>query len=179
MMDSIFIIGGILVFLIFLLSLAIIHLGSVRDEINNRWYNLAEKLQYRQDMMPNLIETIRQFIPSDKLNLHNGLIQTGIEARNAAAKNIKPGADKIILEHELSRIIAEMLKLGEKYESLGKSTNYLELKKEFKDLYAGIEELTKDYNNRVRGFNSILARPYNIPAALITKNKKKLIFEFE
>ena len=178
MVNTIFLVSGIVILLIFLLSLSVIHIRSVRDDLDNRWYNLAEKLQYRQDLMPNLIETVRLFIPAEKLSVHKVLIQKSIDLRHAAAKNIEPGSDKIIEEHELSKKIEELIQLGKKYDALGKSTNYLELSKEFKDLRKQIEELTIDYNNKVRNYNSIIARPYNLPPALLMKYRKKLVFEF-
>jgi LemA protein len=175
MVNTIFLISGIVILIIFLLSLSVIHIRSIRDDLDNRWYNLAEKLQYRQDLMPNLIETVRLFAPAEKLPGHQDLIQKCVNLRHAAAK---PGSDKIIEEHELSKQIEELLQLGKKYEALGKSTNYLELSKEFKDLRKQIEELTIDYNNKVRNYNSIIARPYNLPPALLMKYRKKLVFEF-
>ena len=179
MLNTIFLISGVVILLIVLLSIAVIHIRSIRDDLENRWYNLAEKLQYRQDLMPNLIETVKLFIPAENLAAHKNLIQKSIDSRLAAAKNIKPGTDKIIEENEISKQIEELLKLGAKYESLGKSTNYLELKKEIKDLRIQIEELTSNYNNKVRNYNSMLSRPYNILPGLLMKYKRKYIFDFE
>ena len=175
----IFLIGGIAVLLVFLLSLSIIHIRSLRDDLNNRWYNLTDKLQYRQDLIPNLIETVRTFIPKEKLSSHQNLIQETIDARILAAKNLKPGSEKILQEHALSKEINALFSLGQQYDDLGKSTNYLELKKEFKDIKTAIQDMVKDYNFRVRHHNSVIKRPYNVLPAVLMRFSKKHIFSLD
>lgn len=175
----IFLIGGIAVLLVFLFSLAIIHMRSLRDDLNARWYNLLDKLQYRQDLVPNLIETVRLFTPKEKLPLHQALIQKTIDTRILAAKNSKPGSEKIIQEHDLSKEIEGLFALGQQYDDLGKSTNYLELKKEFKDIKTALQEMIVDYNFRVRHHNSVVKRPYNVLPAVLMRFSKKHIFSLD
>ena len=47
MTNIIFIGIGILILLLFLFSVSIIHIRALIDDLNLRWYNLVEKLQYR------------------------------------------------------------------------------------------------------------------------------------
>jgi len=179
MSNTIFIIIGLVVLIIFFFSVAVIHIRSLRDDIDKRWYNLADKLEYRQDMVPNLIETARLFIPPEQITSDNDLIAKTIETRANAGKNVKLGSDKIIQEHDLSKQINDLFALGQKYEILGKSTNYLELKKEFKDINAEIEKLSHDFNDKVRHHNGVISRPYNIVPSMILGFKRLQIFEFE
>jgi LemA protein len=172
-----FIFIGIFVLLIFFIIFSIIHIRSLRDELNFKWYNLNDLLQYRQDLIPNLIETVRLFVPKSKLD--EDLIKKIIEIRARAGKNVKPGAAKIVIEHDLSRHIEKLFKLGIIYKELGTSTNFLELKKEFKDLREKIEKSSNEYNEAVRRHNIILRKIYNKIPALIMRYKEKFIFEFE
>lgn len=179
MLNTIFLIFGIVILLIFLLSIVIIHIRSLRDDINTRWYNIADKLQYRQDLLPNLIETIRLFIPKEELIKHEEFINKTIEIRSRAEKNTNPGAKKIVVEHDLSNHVNQLIKIAKQNNDLRRSTNFLELKKELSDIGDEIEKLTSDYNQKVRHHNDVIKRPYNVLPALIMRYKKKTIFEFE
>lgn len=179
-MDNLVFIGfGILVVLVFFASVAVIHMRAIRDDVNMRWYNLADKLQYRQDFLPNLIETVRQFVPEADLAKHKELIDKTIEIRARAEKNVEPGASKMIVEHDLSDHIKQLLQLGLTYKDLGKSTNFLELKKELTDIAKEINALSSDYNKKVRHHNSVIRSPFNLLPAVVMRYKKKFIFEFE
>jgi hypothetical protein len=126
--NIIFIIIGTLILAIFAFSISVIHMRTLRDEINIRWYNLVDKLQYRQDLLPLLIETMKKFI--DKNEKFEEKIKLLIEVRSRAGKNTKPGMEKMVVEHDLSRKIAELIKLADTNEELQRNTIYLEVKKE-------------------------------------------------
>lgn len=179
MENIIFFIIGLLLILIFLASISIIHMRTIRDDINIRWYNLVEKLQYRQDLVPNLIETLRSYMPEKEITNHAKLINNTIDIRARATRNSNPGASKVVVEHDLSRHILQLMNMGAKYNEVGRSTNYLELKKDFADLNKKIEARTNKYNERVRIHNEQLARPYNYIPAKLMRYGKKYIFEFE
>lgn len=152
---------------------------TIRDDINLRWYNIVEKLQYRQDLIPNLIETVRLYLKEDELGEHEKLINQTIEIRSRAARNVDPGAPKVVVEHDLSRHIKQLINLGGKYNNLGRSTNYLELNKDFDDLNKNINEMAIKYNEKVRNHNLELSRFYNYIPAKLMNYSKKTIFEFE
>ena len=179
MYNTIFIVSGVVLLLIFGFSVSIIHIRSLRDDLENRWYNLLDKLQYRQDMIPNLIETIRLNVPAENLPQYTELIQKAIDLRVLAAKNVGTGNDKMVQEHDLSKNISQLFEIGLKNVSLGTNTNYMELKKEFSDISKQIHELSDDYNKHARHHNSLVGRPYNILPALLMRFKRKLIFDFE
>ncbi len=151
----------------------------MRDEINTRWYNLADKLQYRQDLVPNLIETIKSHMPEDKKADYEKVINQTIQIRGRAGKNVKPGMKKIVVEHDLSSHIGQLLDLAIGNPELSQNTNYLEIKKEFKDIRKGIDEMSGEYNKKVRHHNRSVKKIYNAIPALLMRYSKKKIFEFE
>lgn len=179
MENTFFVIAGVIIVLIFLFSIGVIHIRSLRDDINIKWYNLLDKLQYRQDLVPNLIETVWLFLSKDELSKHDDLIQETIEIRRKSAKQSDPGPDKIIFEHDLSKHIKQIFTLGKSYDALGTSTNFLELRKNFAEISEEIESISSEYNKEVRHHNSIIRRPYNVVPAVIMNYKNKQIFEFE
>lgn len=174
MLNYIFLIFSVLIIAIFFMSVAIVHIRSLKDDLNTRWYNLLDKLQYRQDLLPNLIEAARSAgIAKEELDK---LIELrGVET----VRSSKTGQEKIIAEQDLSKQIKKVIEAGMKNGELAHSTNFLELKKDISDINQEIEELSKDYNDKVHHFNNIISRPHNkIPAGVI-RLKKQVIFEFE
>jgi hypothetical protein len=179
-MENIIFIGiGIVIVLIFLGSMSIVHIRTMRDDLNTRWYNLADKLQYRQDLIPNLIETIRLHIPDNKKNEYEKIIEQSIRTREEAGKNAFSGAGKITIEHSLSGNIKQLLDLAVENRELAQNTNFLELRKEFKEISKEIEEISGDYNNKVRHHNRSITKAYNLVPVLLMRYSKKKIFEFE
>lgn len=173
-----FILIGLVLLLVFFFSLAVVGIRTVRDDINLRWYNLVEKLQYRQDLVPNLIETLRTCVPESEISKHKELVDKIIEVRARAARNVEPGSSKIVVEKNLGEQIIRIMNLGPNYNDFGRSTNYLELKKDFADLDKKIKKMTDEYNEKVKHHNLKINRFYNfIPAKLMNYGKKE-IFEF-
>jgi len=179
MQNLIFLGAGIFILLIFLFSIIVIRLRAMRDEINIDWYNLLDKLQYRQDLVPNLIETIRNFIEKNELSKYKDLIKNVIDTRAKAARTEILGSEKITLEYELSKLIEKLFALENEYINLKQSTNFMELKREFSDIRRDIENLNSNYNKKVRKHNDIRKRPYNFIPAVLLGYKKKKIFDFE
>ncbi|MBA4336923.1 hypothetical protein C0416_04105 [bacterium] len=175
----IFISIGVVIFLVFLGSMSIVHIRTMRDDLNTRWYNLADKLQYRQDLMPNLVETIRLHIPDNKKIEYERIIDQSIQVRDKAGKNAVPGAEKIAIEHSLSGNIKQLLDLAIENRELSQNTNFLELRKEFKEISKEIEEMSNEYNVKVRHHNRSVKRIYNLIPVLLMRYSKKKIFEFE
>ncbi len=178
MYDLIFISAGIVIILIFFFSVSVIHIRTLRDDINLRWYNLVDKLQYRQDLLPVLIETARLFITEKKVDFERLTDQT-IKARKNAGTITKPSTDKMVYEHEFSRYLKKIIELCESIDALRVNSIYLEIKKEMADIEKDIHRLEQDYNAKVRNHNNVIERFYNVPAASALGYGKKIIFEFE
>jgi hypothetical protein len=178
MYDLIFISFGILIILIFFFSVSVIHIRTLRDGINVRWYNLVDKLQYRQDLLPILIETARLFITEKKVDFER-LTDKTIKARERAGTITKSSTDKIVNEHEFSRNLKEIIDLCETVDALRVNSIYLEIKKEINDIEKDIHRLEQDYNEKVRNHNNVIGRFYNLPAVAALRFDKKNIFEFE
>jgi len=177
--NVIFISIGIGIVLIFLGSISVIRMRTIRDEINTRWYNLVDKLQYRQDLIPNLIETIKLYIPEDKKMQYEKIIEETIQIRFESEKNTTNGSEKIITEHDLSSHINQLLDLSIGNKELAQNTNFLELKKQLKDISKELNEISNVYNKEVRAHNRLIRNIHNLIPALVMRYSKKKIFEFE
>ncbi len=149
------------------------HLKYLRKAIGGQWEVVDTGLQRRHNLLPNLIETVRNY-RDDSAELMDRMIRERIKA----AKMASPGAEKIEVEHDLSKTIDEVIALSDGGE-LARDTNFLELRKEIDDLEENIEKKVKKYNEMIRAYNKqrkgILLRLLSS----IFRFKEKNIFEVE
>lgn len=168
------IIGAAGVLLIFWIVAGIRHLSELKRAITEQWEMVDELLRKRQDLVPNLIETIRRFG-----DVGEDLIERVIRERRHSALHYGPGSKKIELEHDLSKSINELFDLRKSVEGLGGDTNFLELKTEIDDLEKELEQRSKKYNEMVRYYNKHRKNLVLRPLAVIFSYKTMNIFEVE
>lgn len=150
------------------------HLKYLKREINEQWELIDERLRKRQNLLPNLIETVRMYVKDQE-----ALLEKMISDRINAAKEYFAGLKKIELEHELSQIIKQVLDLGKVNAELGKDTNFLELRKEIYDIGKDLELKAGKYNGMVRYYNNHRNMMILRPLAGVFKFEVMNIFEVE
>lgn len=124
-------------------------LKEMQVRVDQEWDSLVTSLRKRQDILPNLIETVRQYS-----NQQEALLQQLIDLRAKAARLRKLNEEKVSVELELSKIINRVIDLGRMMRELSMDTNFLELRKEIGDLEKNIEQHSRQYNEIVRKYNS-------------------------
>ncbi|MBU1151460.1 LemA family protein [Patescibacteria group bacterium] len=152
---------------------AVRRLRKMTIALDEAWEDIFFELRRRQDMLPNLIETMRKF------GANEALIVQMIKERDLAAREEIGGAKKIEYEHDLSKCINGLIVAGKENVEAKKDTNFLELKKNLGDLTQSIQQKTKAYNNMVRDFNKDKNKLYLKIFSKILGQKDALIFEFE
>lgn len=151
------IVGGAFGFLLLLWAIVgVRHLRFLNGEVLQRREKVFLLLRRRQDLVPNLIETLRQHDQS-----RNELVQSLIDARAMA---IKEGMDgRFENERALKVLIDKVLILDGAVAGLGRDTNFLELKREISELAGSIEITMLEYDKKLERFNRhrrmILLRP--------------------
>ena len=150
------------------------HLKRLRKEVSDQWGVIYDALRKRQDIVPNLIETVRAH-KEDQEELFKGLIKD----RMNAAKEQEPGEKKIELEYDLSKAIDAVFALEKDEGELASDTNFLELKKEIDDLERSIEDQSKKYNEMVRLYDKHRRLVFLKPVAAIFGFEMVNIFEVE
>lgn len=163
-----------LVLLAIALLFLYLHLKSVRDELKAYWNMVLDKMRIRDDMVPNLIETVRKYTKDEEK-----LFQEMIQLRSKSWPMEEANGHKVNVELSLTQSLHEAWKIPQKNPGLNHDTNFLSLKKDFHDLGKEIDGMVDIYNKRVRSFNRrvgfILLRPF----FALVRLKKFHIFEFE
>lgn len=168
------ILSSVVVLLVLWVVVGVRHLKSLRAEIGQEWELTMDSLRKRQDLLPNLVETIRVYDKNQE-----AIIEELIAERINAAKEYFPGAKKFEYEHTLSSVIGKLIDLGSGNSELGMDTNFLELKKEISDISANIQVKSRQYNEMVRYYNRHINLFLLRPIALVFHFEVLDIFEFE
>lgn len=142
------IVSAVGVLLLFWIVVGIRHLKFLLKALDEQWENVMGSLRKRQDLIPNLIETIKIYgVGDDKL------VEEIINHRVITAKHSSPDSQKTELERKLGGYIGKVLEMGRENKDLGIDTNFLELRKEIKDYEQNALHQTSKYNDMVEYYN--------------------------
>ncbi|PKL36586.1 hypothetical protein CVV38_01650 [Candidatus Peregrinibacteria bacterium HGW-Peregrinibacteria-1] len=125
------------------------HLRFWSVRMDDEWELVNQVMRKRQDMVPNLVETMRY------CGLENdNLIEELIKLRKVAVLAGEEKKERMVAEADLERKIEAVFALAGSNKGLGTNVNYLVLSKELRDLKQNIEEKTKTYNGMVDQYNA-------------------------
>ena len=137
-----------------------------KNQVKEAWATVDTQLMRRYDLIPNLVETVKQAAKHE-----NETLTAVINARNAAmAANGPDGADA---QNKLTETLKSLFAVAENYPELKANQNFLELQRELTDTENKIQATRQFYNtvvmrlnNQVEQFPSnLVARAFGITAA--------------
>ena len=137
--------------------------GLVRaDEgVNEKWANVQTAYQRRADLIPNLVETVKQY--SD----YEGDILTEITNARASVGKASNPAQMQAAGNELNSALSRLLVVVENYPNLKANENYLSLQDELAGTENRIKTERDIYNKAVKALNIKVRRfPTNIIAGM-------------
>lgn len=173
-MNSVIILVSTVVILLLMVGvLVFFYLRSLTLELNDYWLVVFDNLNLRLDKMPNLLETVKCFTMGQEK-----LIDNAVRVRAESRRMVKTDRFKIQKELDVSVLLRALLDLPKQFPDLGRDTNFLELKMEFKDLNVAIEKVADVYNEKVRKYNKTVGGII-LPFAMICGFRKQNIFEYE
>lgn len=174
LVNILILISAVVVLLLLWLIIGVRHLKHLIGEVAQQWEPVDEELRKRQDLIPNLIETVKVFVSNQEQ-----LLEQIIQERQRAAREYLPGIRKIEFEHDLSISLGKLFEMRKNSRDLATDTNFLELKKEISDLSDNVHEKTKKYNEMVRYYNKHRKSFLLGPIARVFKYGNMDIFEME
>jgi LemA protein len=130
-----------------------------RNQVNEAWSGIDVQLKRRHDLVPNLVETVGAYAEHE-----SAVLRAVTESRdNAAISSGRRGRQAA--EHELSRSLAEVRILSERFPELRASEQFERLQAQLKEVEGEIQYSRRiyntnvqRYNDRVRGFPGSLVR---------------------
>ena len=134
----------IVLFVVYLFN----RLVRLRNEVDTGWANIDVQLKRRNDLIPNLVETVKGYAAHER-----GVFEEVTEARAAVGRASTPataGAADSLLGQALGRLFA----VAEAYPDLKASENFRQLQGELTDTEDKIAAARRYYNATVLAYNT-------------------------
>ena len=154
---------GIIVVVAIAIAIAGIYnnMVTLRNRIDNAWQNIDTQLQRRNDMIPNLVETVKGYAAHEKETL-----DAVVSARNAAASATTPEA-KLDADNLLTGARRQLFAVSEAYPALKANANFSQLQTSLEDTENKISYARQSYNDCVLNYNNAIQTfPGNIFAGI-------------
>ena len=133
-------------------------LVALRQNANEAFADIDVQLKQRQDLIPNLVETVKGYAAHER-----GTLDEVTQARAAAvgASNMEARAQA---ETALTGALGRLMAVAESYPDLKANQNFLQLQGELADIENKIAAARRFFNNAVGEYNASIQR---FPAVLI------------
>jgi LemA protein len=135
-------------------------LVSENEAVDAAWSEVDNQLQRRNDLVPNLVETVKGYAKQEQ-----EVLVRVTEARSRVAGAGTP-SDKIQASNELSSALSRLLVVAERYPDLKSNQNFLKLQDELAGTENRLAVARMRYNEAVRTYNTISKR---FPTVLVAK----------
>ena len=127
-------------------------LVALNQKANQSFADIDVQLKQRQDLIPNLVETVKGDAGHEK-----GTLEAVIAAR-AAAAGATTVDDKVQAENVLTGALGRLFALSEAYPDLKANTNFLQLQADLSDIENKLAAARRFFNNAVAEFNAVRAQ---------------------
>lgn len=147
-MNPLFIALGVIALIIVVLIGLYNTLVAKRQTCNEAFAGIDVQLKQRQNLIPNLVETVKGYATHEKETLDQV-----IAARNSAVAAKSPH-DSAAAEGLLSGALGKLFALAESYPDLKANTNFLQLQQELSQIEDKIAAARRFYNAAVSDYNT-------------------------
>ncbi len=149
-MSAIFILIAILVTMVLIMVGIYNRMVSLNQRCDQAFADVDVQLRQRQDLVPNLVETVKGYAKHEKETL-----DAVIKARQQAVAANGP-AEQSAAEGMLGAALGKLFALAEAYPDLKANTNFLELQRELSDIENKIAAARRFFNNSVQEYNTVI-----------------------
>lgn len=182
---AILVIGGALLFLAALFVAGIYNrLVALRNRYKNAFAQIDVQLKRRNDLIPNLVETVKGYMAHEK-----GTLEAVIQARNSAvsagqAAAANPGdpsamAGLATAQGALNGALGRLFALAEAYPDLKANQNMLALQEELSSTENKVAFSRQAYNDAVMQYNTSRETFPNVVVANFLNFTEARLFEIE
>ena len=143
-------------------------LVNLRNKVKDSWAQVDVLLKRRNDLIPNLVETVKGYAKHEKSTL-----EEVIEARNKAV-NAKTPEEEMETANALTGALGKLFALSEAYPDLKANTNFIDLQNNLRDTEDKISYARQFYNDAVLNYkNKLEMFPSNIIAGMFNFKPEK------
>jgi len=158
---------------IFVFVLMYNSLVGKKNEVENSFAGMDVQLKKRYDLIPNLIESVKQYMGHEKETL------TQLTELRAKAIATNDSNEQIHLDNQISKSIGGLMVSVENYPDLKANTTFLNLQRSLNEIESQIAASRRYFNAAVTDYNnSVEMIPTSIVASMMNYKKREL-FEIE
>jgi len=133
-------------------------LVGLRQNANQAFADIDVQLKQRQDLVPNLVETVKGYAAHESGTLE------AVTAARAAAAGATSVQDRVQAENALTGALRQLFAVSEAYPDLKANANFIRLQDELTDIENKLAAARRFFNNSVSEFNAAIQQ---FPAVLI------------
>jgi LemA protein len=132
-----------------------------QEAVDAAWSEVENQLQRRNDLIPNLVNTVKGFAAQER-----DVLTSVTQARNRIEVATDRG-EQIAASNALSASLARLVGVVERYPELKSDQNFIRLQDELAGTENRLAVARKRYNDAVRDYNTTTRRfPTNLVAGL-------------
>jgi LemA protein len=150
-MSTAWIIAGIVVLLVILFIGIYNNLTKKRIIVREGWSGIGTFLQQRNDMIPNLVETVKGYAVHESKTL-----QDVVKWRNRSV-SATSNAEKMEASNKMNEALVDFFAVAEQYPDLKANTNFLSLQADLKEMEVSLNQSRRYYNGAVRDYNQAMS----------------------
>ena len=155
----------LVLFVVFLYNSVI----RLRNQIKNSWAQIDVQLKRRNDLIPNLIESVKGYMKHEK-----GVLTQVTKARTAFM-NAKSMSDKAKADNMMSATLKSLFAVAENYPQLKANENFIQFQNRVSEIENQISDRREFYNDSVNTYNIRLEQiPYVFIGNMLHYTKKEL-----
>jgi LemA protein len=131
-----------------------------KNMVAEGWSGIDVQLKRRNDLIPNLIESVKGYMGHEK-----GVLEqvTELRKQSQAAQGV---GDKAKVEGALGAALGNLFAVAENYPDLKASQNFMDLQKSLADIEDQIQLARRYYNGAARNYNIVIQSfPSNLVAS--------------
>ncbi len=156
---ALIVIGIILVLLVIYFVSTYNSLVGLRNKVQDQWSQIDVVLKNRNDLIPNLVETVKGYAKHEKETL-DAVIDARSKATSANTKE-----EEIKAAGEVTEALGRLFALAENYPDLKANQNFLDLQNKLNEVEEKIRFARQFYNDSVLTYkNKLEMFPSNIVA---------------
>lgn len=149
--------------IIFFLIIIYNRLTKQRILVREGWSGIGTFLQQRNDMIPNLVETVKGYAVHESKTLENV-----VKWRNRGVAAKTP-SEQMEAGNQMNQALLDFFAVAEQYPDLKANTNFLSLQADLKEMETRINQSRRYYNGTVRDYNqSVAIFPNNLVAGIFS-----------
>ena len=161
--------AGVIVILVISVIFIYNSLVNLRNEVRNSLAQIDVQLKRRNDLIPNLVETVKGYAKHEK-----GVLENVTKAR-AQMMDAQTVEEKGQASNMITDALKSLFAVSENYPDLKASQNFLQLQEELAGTENKISYSRQHYNDMVMAFNNKREQfPSNIISNMFSFKEEKL-----